>query len=52
MDHAGSPGPADQKQVTASPGMEELKAQAAPETDGAVEMATLSSRLGRKIQWS
>ena len=27
---------------------EELKAQAAPETDGAVEMATLSSRLGRK----
>ena len=27
---------------------EELKAQAAPETDGAVEMAILSSRLGRK----
>ena len=27
---------------------EELKAQAAPKTDGAVEMATLSSRLGRK----
>ena len=27
---------------------EELKAQSAPETDGAVEMATLSSRLGRK----
>lgn len=27
---------------------EELKAQAGPETDGAVQMATLSSRLGRK----